>query len=190
PGPPRTRTAVCLDRERNAESSGRHAAARENSRRSTSLTGGSSCSRRRGLGEAGRVDRDVRLHVGQLVTSLSRLPGERPLERQLDAGNLAIVVVVDLLHVPAEERFGVADLADEQSRLGVEIELHWQAARRVPLNHVEVFVVPEDGWQRSLASRQRLLDVAWKRQLRVELGAIKLAAGQLTERDWRFGLRG
>src|SRR6266487_840735 len=59
-------------------------------------------------GEFRRVNRDVWLHLSQLNSCLPVRPGRGPAERHLDAGDLAIIRVVNLRGNTADRRVGKA----------------------------------------------------------------------------------
>src|SRR5262249_39449774 len=104
-------------------------------------------------------------------------PGELVLERKLDAADVAVVVVVDLCRHAADWGRPVPHQAREQVRLRIEIQRSEEASWPASLHDDEIAVA--DAARRGAApAGKRLLDLAWKRQLRFEPRAIQLAADQ------------
>src|SRR6266849_9279507 len=71
-------------------------------------------------GELRGVNRDVRLHVAQLELRSPVQPRDGPAKRHPDAGDLAIIRVVNLRDKAADRRPGKAYQPHEQTRLRVE----------------------------------------------------------------------
>src|SRR6266849_5357576 len=73
------------------------------------------------LGELGGVDLGVRFHVAELKGGAAVDPGYGPAKGHLDAGDVAIVSVVNLGGNAADGHVGVTHLANQQVGLLVEV---------------------------------------------------------------------
>src|ERR1019366_833650 len=71
---------------------------------------------------------NVVLHLGDLNGEAAVGAREGPAERNFYAIHGAIVRIINLRRIPAERRFAITPLPQEQPRLGFEIEPDWRAA--------------------------------------------------------------
>src|SRR5579872_5843085 len=94
-----------------------------------------------GSAEYSGIDRDIRLHLGQLKTVPSIQPREGELERELNAAHGAVIVVIDLGRNAADGRPAVTYHSPQQPRLLVEIQSYEKAARAVALHHLDGMAV-------------------------------------------------
>jgi hypothetical protein len=123
--------------------------------------------------ESCRVNGSIRLNVRQFHLRLTRLPEDRPLERHLDAADVAVIVVVDQPAVAADRRLRIAHLSQQQAGVLVEVQLDGQAAVTRSLEHLHVVIAERRG-NRAVPVLQRLLELRGERERRIELDAFEL----------------
>src|SRR5262245_25620750 len=130
------------------------------------------------LAELRRVDRDIRLHLGQLDGITTGHPCEGPLERHLDTGDVPIIIEVELRRHAAHRRVGVANDPSEQARLHVEIQRRGETAGAGALENIDR-AAGDFTRQRRTPVGEQLPDPARYGQLRVQPGAIQFSSGQV-----------
>src|SRR4030095_2350705 len=79
------------------------------------------CWRRR---EFGGVDRDILLGLFDLDSEARTGAGDGPAERNLYSTSIAIIRVIDLGGIESERTVAVANHANQQSRLRIEVQHH------------------------------------------------------------------
>ena len=133
-----------------------------------------------GLSESRRVDRDVRLDVGQLRRVAPVQPRELVLERELDPIDVAVVGVVDLRRHAADWR-GPSTHQPRQQARSPDRNTTSRESLRTPLP----WTTTKSLDRRCSAERaprqlvRHLLDLPWNDELRLESRAVQLAADQL-----------
>src|SRR5437762_13129884 len=75
---------------------------------------------RRGLAEARRLDRNIRLDVAELDDRLTIRPGHHGMERHFHTGDIAVIGIINLNWNCADRRVRIAELSQKQSRLIIE----------------------------------------------------------------------
>src|SRR2546427_367988 len=118
---------------------------------------------------------DVQLYLGQFRSGLSVCPGRGPFEGYLDAGDVAVIRIVDLRGDTADRSIHEAHQANQKTGL-IEIQIHGGLPRVRPLEHLDVTII--DGSRSHPPLIERLFKLRGKQQHRFNLRALQIPSAQ------------